>query len=41
MAHKKKNKPKRLKPLSLYPLKTEKVLAAFMKTKPKRALSSA
>jgi hypothetical protein len=32
---KKKPKPKRLKPLSLYPLKPEKALAIFMKINPK------
>jgi len=36
-----KKKQTRLKPLSLYPIKPEKALAAFMKIKPKRALLSA
>lgn len=37
---KKKPKPKRLKPLSLYPLKVEKALAAFMKINPKSLLKA-
>jgi hypothetical protein len=46
MVQKEKNKSKRLKPLSLYPLKAEKVLSAFMEIRPKskkkrNALSSA
>ncbi len=33
-----KNKPKpRLKPLSLYPLKPEQALSAFMKIEPKKS----
>lgn len=38
---KSKKKPKRLKPLSLYPLKPEKALEAFMKIKPKKSLLKA
>jgi hypothetical protein len=33
MRKRKTKKPKRLKPISLYPLKAEKALAAFMKVK--------
>tara|TARA_B100000315_G_C14544155_1_gene572392 strand:+ start:1662 stop:1793 length:132 start_codon:yes stop_codon:yes gene_type:complete len=34
MINKKKTKSKQLKPISLYPLKPEEALAAFMKVKP-------
>jgi hypothetical protein len=38
---KKLKSPKRLKPISLYPLKPEEALAIFMQIKPKKSLLKA